>query len=74
MSYDDRSVFPRIKFEQFSKLIKLEICKDDKGSIVPLQEQVLDVSEEIKRAPFLTRLAPSSVVEKCGPGDFGYFK
>ena len=74
MSYDDRTVFPRLKFEQFSKLIKLEICKDDRGSIEPIHEQVVDVSEEIKRAPFLTRLAPSSVIEKCGSGDIGYFK
>ena len=67
-SYDDRTIYPQLEFDENTKLISLLVRKKvEKGAKHPHPEPLIrepvEHSEEIKNEPFLTVLAYSSVIE-----------
>jgi hypothetical protein len=63
-SYDDRKVFPKLEFDEQNNLIKLVAQGYDTDDLINPPLEIVDISDNIKTAPFLTGLAASSLVEK----------
>jgi hypothetical protein len=51
-------------------LIKIVIHGEVPGKGEKPREEIIDIADDIKTAPFLTGLAPSSVIEKIKDNEF----